>query len=102
MDLDQQENKMKVFKSNASIKSGRDKVQIEEIELPEGSRPQVLIKLKSMEQLLTEYDCWFDKHGNLCCEHGHTTPSNFHELGHEIHVNKGCVFDIDCQWLKET
>lgn len=48
-------------------------------------RRDVLIKFKSMDQILMEQGAWFDGHGNLCVHnyrgHEQLTPSTFHYLG---------------------
>ena len=60
----------------------------------------VEITTKPMSQILEEYDCYFDRYGNLVSEHGHLAPSHFPDLGHTFHVAKGCGFDTDSDWLR--
>ncbi len=54
-----------------------------------------------MAQLLSEYDSWFDKYGNLVTDHGHLAPSYFGHLGLKFSVKKGCGFSLpESDWLR--
>lgn len=52
-------------------------------------RRPVLIKFRSMNDILNRYGAWFDGHGNLCVANhrtadGHLAPSYFHYLGKTV------------------
>lgn len=67
---------------------------------PGGDYEWMRIQMKTMPQVLEEYDCFFDCHGNLCSEHGHLAPSYFNEMGHTFDVKVGCSFSLpETDWL---
>lgn len=76
------------------------KTKVVEVESPI-SDEFVLIRLKTMAEILFEYDAWFDKYGNLVTKHGHLSPVYFGHLGQEFSVKAGCGFTmVESDWLK--
>lgn len=76
--------------------------------LPEKEGKKVLIKFKTMKQVLKDYpDYFFDKHGNLCIRENseeieyieHLAPVYFCYLGKSLHLPEGCGFDFGKDWL---
>jgi hypothetical protein len=52
-------------------------------------RRDIIIKFRSMADILNKYGAWFDGHGNLCVANhrtadGHLAPSYFHLLGKTV------------------
>lgn len=63
----------------------------------------VLVEFYYMEELIDKYQCWFDRYGNLCSEHGHLAPSFFKYLGEKVHVKKDSGFGMsETDWLKRS
>ena len=100
--------KIKTVKRGGSM----EQCHIQEVEAPvksaelypeEAGQPYkwVEIKTKSMQTILSEYDCWFDCYGNLVSEHGHVAPSHFPDLGRTFHVKNGCGFSLpETAWIR--
>lgn len=65
------------------------------MEVPAGfveKRRKVLIKFKSMQEILNQESAWFDQYGNLRVHDfygnrvGHLTPSDFYRLGKTVEM----------------
>ena len=89
---------MKVLK--IKLHGSLEPLEVCERELTEEEDFKVLVRLKTMQEVLMGDDCFFDKYGNLCNGIDHLAPTYFGYLGKTFHVNKGCGFDVDGAWLK--
>ena len=55
-------------------------------------RRPVMVRFKSMNEIMNKYGAWFDGYGNLCVtsqgrqEPSHITPSDFHYLRKTIEM----------------
>ncbi len=70
-------------------------------------RRDIMVKFKSMNEILNKYGAWFDGYGNLCVStYGqpgptHLAPSYFHYLGKTIEMKSHHSFPdwcIEQQW----